>query len=297
MDVITKDATITNTGNDDAFPGTFRVILSTPTEDRDGEEVRTAEWKTPLPEHITFDTDHGMSVASTVGSGTPYIDTATGNLIVDGTYSTLQHAQDTRTLVKEKHIRTTSVTFRRIRNGQKDGRTVMQRELLNGSFVSVPANPEAIILESKSIAAKAGRRNSNADQEHLDAIARHAIALGATPPSSGGDTNSDEDVAAGKSVSRQTVAKAATLDSVLELLAGTDLEELPADVRQAIELIRAADADGDVTPDSDEDVETAAPTVTAEEAAAAEKAAEAERIDIIQRAARKRFALNLSEGN
>ena len=77
MDVIRKDATITNT--DDAFPGTFEVILSAPTKDRDGETLLPSEWKQPLPDHITFDQDHGMSVASTVGSGVPRIDEK-GNL-------------------------------------------------------------------------------------------------------------------------------------------------------------------------------------------------------------------------
>src|SRR4051812_39091574 len=103
MDVIRKDATITNT--DDAFPGSFEVILSAPTKDRDGETLLSSEWKQPLPEHITFDRDHEMSVKGTVGSGTPRIDDQ-GRLIVSGTYSSLPHAQETRTLVKEGHIRT-----------------------------------------------------------------------------------------------------------------------------------------------------------------------------------------------
>jgi hypothetical protein len=67
MNVTRKDATITNT--DEEFPGSFEVVLSAPTKDRDGDTLLPEEWKQPLPDHITFDSDHGMSVATTVGSG------------------------------------------------------------------------------------------------------------------------------------------------------------------------------------------------------------------------------------
>ncbi len=154
MNVIKKDATITNTGTDADFPGTFRVILSAPTKDRDGDTLLADEWKTPLPNHITFDTDHGMSVSKTVGSGVPSIDPATGNLIVDGTYTSLPRGQETRTLVKEGHIKTTSVAFMTEKT-QKDGVTSVQRELLNGAFVAIPSNREALVLSSKAFTGKA----------------------------------------------------------------------------------------------------------------------------------------------
>ena len=108
MNVIRKDATITNT--DEEFPGSFEVVLSAPTKDRDGETLLPEEWKQPLPDHITFDVDHGMSVAATVGSGVPTLNDA-GELVVAGTYSSLARAQEVRTLVNEGHIKTTSVAF------------------------------------------------------------------------------------------------------------------------------------------------------------------------------------------
>jgi len=136
--------------DDAADHGAFEVVLSTPDKDREGEEVKAAEWELPLPDHITFDNDHGMSVASTIGSGVPTIED--GNLIVRGTFASTPLAQDTRTLVAEKHIRTTSVTFRR-KSVVVDGARVVRRELLNGAFVAVPANPKAVVLSSKSLAA------------------------------------------------------------------------------------------------------------------------------------------------
>lgn len=172
MNVTRKDATITNT--DEEFPGSFEVILSSPTEDRDGETLLPEDWKQPLPDHITFDTDHGMSVASTVGSGVPSIDRPTGNLVVSGTYSSLPRAQEARTLVREGHIRTTSVAFMKSKT-TKDGKQRVQRELLNGAFVAIPSNRESLVLSAKSVDEKAGRRNSATDlaliQQAHDALA------------------------------------------------------------------------------------------------------------------------------
>lgn len=174
MKIIRKDAAITNT--DEEFPGAFEVVLSAPTLDRDGDTLLPDEWKTPLPKKITFDSDHGMSVATTVGSGVPEIDAESGNLIVRGTYSSLPRAQEVRTLVNEGHINTTSVAFMTLPKASKDAKP--QRELLNGAFVAVPSNREALVLASKGL--KAGARNSASDAEHIQAIHDHAVALGAT---------------------------------------------------------------------------------------------------------------------
>lgn len=146
---ICKAVGVVTKGADDAETehGTFEVILSTPAEDRDGEEVKAEEWKTPLPDHITFDIDHGMSVATTVGSGKPEID-GDGKMIVKGTYASTPLAQQTRALVNEGHIKTTSVAFMRIGKKGVDG---PKRELLNGAFVAVPANTEALVLTSKAL--------------------------------------------------------------------------------------------------------------------------------------------------
>jgi hypothetical protein len=175
MNIIRKDATITPTGSDEDFPGTFEVILSAPTEDRDGDTLLPDEWKQPLPDHITFDMDHGMSVATTIGSGVPSLNDA-GELVVSGTYSSLARAQEVRTLVNEGHIKTTSVAFMSLPKTEKDSKPL--RELLNGAFVAVPSNREALVLSSKGF--KSGARNSKSDAEHIQAIHDHAVALGAS---------------------------------------------------------------------------------------------------------------------
>jgi hypothetical protein len=148
--IITKAVASIQPADDDSESptGAFDVILSAQTKDRDGETLSRDEWQEPFPEHITFDTDHGLSVASTVGSGKPFINDD-GDLQVRGTYASIDRAQEVRALVNEGHIRTTSVAFLTHKN--KKSATGIERELLNGSFVAIPANPDAIVLSSKAL--------------------------------------------------------------------------------------------------------------------------------------------------
>jgi hypothetical protein len=70
---VTKTFATVELGPDDSAdgPGTFSLILSTDAVDRDGEIVESGAFN-PLPDHISMDVDHGMSVATTVGSGRPF---------------------------------------------------------------------------------------------------------------------------------------------------------------------------------------------------------------------------------
>jgi hypothetical protein len=279
MDVIKKDATIVATGSETDMPGTFQVILSAPTKDRDGDTLLPDDWKLPLPDHITFDMDHGMSVASTVGSGTPSIDPATGNLIVDGTFSSLPRAQEVRSLVNEGHIRTTSVAFMSEKQ-VKDGVSVTKRELLNGAFVAIPSNREALVLSSKAL--KSGARNNASDAGHIQAIHDHALALGADPKGAPAappkkslnvkDADSDPDA----DPTAMIAGIDAALDEAQDVFSSYDLTTLPDDIQQAIALVQAAGATVDELmdvvgiPDPDEDAtDSAAGTVTAAAADAA----------------------------
>lgn len=150
MRVIQKAlATIQDTDLDsDEYPhGGFTAVLSTPNVDRDGDELLREEWQ-DLPDRIPIDVDHGMSVASTVGSGHPYWDTETGRMMIDVAFSSIPRAQETRSLVKEGHISGISVAFMTDKT-KKDG--TPKRELLNAGIVAIPANREAVILAAKSL--------------------------------------------------------------------------------------------------------------------------------------------------
>src|SRR5581483_6057622 len=160
MDVVTKaEGTVTPVEDSTSKHGQFDVILSTSSLDRDGDELHPDEWKTPLPDKITFDSDHGMSLATCVGSGKPFINDA-GQLQVRGTFASTPHGQAVRTLVNEGHIDRVSVAFRNLPKTSKDSKPM--RELLNGAFVAVPANDEARVLASKAVKAVDWREDTMA---------------------------------------------------------------------------------------------------------------------------------------
>lgn len=161
MDITTKasagrfNAVIKSTTKDTNAPyGSFEAILSVPVEDRDGEVV-DAKCFDPLPDHITIDVDHAMTVEKTVASGRPFYD---GEVLkFAGTYASHPLAQMTRSLVDEGHIRTMSVAYMNARYevDEKDGLPHLRSaELLNAGIVGIPSNREALITASKSLAAQ-----------------------------------------------------------------------------------------------------------------------------------------------
>lgn len=180
MNITTKDFPVVGGEATDEHPfGTFEVILSAPTLDRDGEVIDAKAFE-PLPDHITFDTDHSMTCDSVVGSGVPYY-AEDGTLRVKGGYASDERSQIIRQKVAEKHIRTTSVTFmaaERIKD-EKSIDHVVKAELLNGTFTPVPSNRESVVLSAKSIVAKAGARNSKSDAEKIQGMHDLASDLGA----------------------------------------------------------------------------------------------------------------------
>ncbi len=169
--------------------GEFDLILSASTKDRDGESIRTRAFE-PLPDHISMDIDHGMSVATTVGSGVPSY-AEDGTLRVRGTYASTELGQTVRTLVTEGHVRTASVAFitgqvEKAAGGHKE---IVTGELLNGAFTPVPSNRDARVLSSKAFTAteemreaavKEGRRNSTSDSSLLQDAHDSLVAAGAT---------------------------------------------------------------------------------------------------------------------
>lgn len=144
-------ATIKAAGDGDDFD--FEAVLSIPTLDRDGEIVDAKAFD-PLPDHLTIDVDHAMSVEKTVASGTPFYE---GDVLkFRGTFASSPLAQLTHGLVREGHIRTLSVAYMgaRVETDEKDGRPhVRSAELLNAAFTPIAANREALVTAVKSMQA------------------------------------------------------------------------------------------------------------------------------------------------
>jgi HK97 family phage prohead protease len=274
MEVQRKDAAITTAPSDGDGPGAFEAILSAPTKDRDGDTLLPDEWKMPLPDKITVDIDHDMSVRGTIGSAKPWIDEK-GNLRISGTFARTPLAQEVRMLMADGHIDKTSVAFMSEPSTTKDGKTVKVRELLNAAVVAIPSNREAAILEVRGL--KAGARNSSIDAAHVQAIHDHALALGADPkgapkadpkpaPPKKSFMTKDADTDAGSDPIALIQATDAAIDGAIDLLATVDPATLPPAVQQAIALIQAADAAIDELmsvagiPDPDEDANVPAVT-------------------------------------
>lgn len=133
--------------------GGFTAVLSTPSEDRDGDELFRDEWKSFTQERYPLDIDHGMSVADTIGSFVPYFDGQ--KMMMDARFANTAKAQEVRALVTPdesgiRHIQSVSVAFM-VDKTKKSG--TPRRELLNAGIVAIPANRDAVILASKAASA------------------------------------------------------------------------------------------------------------------------------------------------
>lgn len=132
--------------------GEFEVILSAQTLDRDGEVIDAKAFE-PLPDSIPFHAFHDFN--DPIGRGVPFYD---GDVLkARGVFASTPRAQEIRTLVSEGVIGHTSVGFMAATCKDADDGVphITKGELLEGSFVSVPANREAAVLAAKEFDIKA----------------------------------------------------------------------------------------------------------------------------------------------
>ena len=168
--------TVKAASSPDAPYGSFEAILSAPTVDRDGEVIASGAFD-PLPQSIPIFADHVASVTTMVARAVPSYEG--GLLLVRGKFASDEMSQMVRQKILDGIVTEMSVGFMvpeetpnawQSMNGQ---RTLVKGELLEGSFVGIPSNRQALVLSGKALAAdilehvKAGRRNSAADQERL----------------------------------------------------------------------------------------------------------------------------------
>lgn len=122
--------------------GTFEVIASTEDVDRMGEVVRSDGWmlenfnKNPV---ILFGHDHG---SLPIGKATS-AEVKDRELIVKGVFASHERAQTVRKLYDEGIMKAVSVGFI---PHEMDGNIITSAELLELSFVPIPANSEALTL-------------------------------------------------------------------------------------------------------------------------------------------------------
>lgn len=147
MNKIYTKATIEKAEADD-----FIAVASTAAEDRHGEVVSVEGWdlksfkKNPVLLWAHDHTEMAVGVATKVwveGTG------KAAKLMIKGKiHDATEKARALKQLVKDEVIKTMSVGFRPL---EMDGNTFTKQELLEVSFVNVPANQQAIISAYKSL--------------------------------------------------------------------------------------------------------------------------------------------------
>ena len=128
----------TKTANDS---GTFEVIITTENVDRFREVIKLDGWQL---EHyrsnpvVLWGHDHDQPIGMATS-----IEVINGKMIAKGKFAPTEKAQEIRRLYDAGIIRATSVGFI---EKEREGQYITKAELLEFSFVSVPANPYALRL-------------------------------------------------------------------------------------------------------------------------------------------------------
>lgn len=120
--------------------GSFEVVATTEGIDRDGEVIKVSGWnfdnyyKNPV---LLWGHDYS---SLPIGAVTELI-TEGGQVVARGVFAKSEFAQEVRSLYDDGFLKTVSVGFIPY---ERNGAVITKAELLELSFVSVPANPDAL---------------------------------------------------------------------------------------------------------------------------------------------------------
>lgn len=121
--------------------GTFRVVITTENIDRYQEVIKLDGWElerylaNPV---VLWGHDHSRLIGMATG-----IEITDGKMIATGKFAPTPDGQEKRALYDLGFLRATSVGFI---EKEREGNLITKAELLEFSFVSVPANPYALSL-------------------------------------------------------------------------------------------------------------------------------------------------------
>lgn len=121
--------------------GTFKVVITTEHLDRYQEVIKLDGWEL---EHyrnnpvVLWGHDHNQPIGMATS-----IEIINGQMIAEGKFAPTEKAQEIRKLYDFGIIKATSVGFI---EKEREGNLITRAELLEFSFVSVPANPHALTL-------------------------------------------------------------------------------------------------------------------------------------------------------
>lgn len=125
----------------DAESGTFEVVITTENLDRYEEVISLSGWEL---EHyrnnpvVLWGHDHSCLIGMATS-----VEVVDGKMIAKGKFAPTEQGQEVRKLYDAGFLRATSVGFI---EKERQGNLITKAELLEFSFVSVPANPYALAL-------------------------------------------------------------------------------------------------------------------------------------------------------
>lgn len=125
----------------DSESGTFEVVITTENLDRYQEVIKLDGWdlahyrNNPI---VLWGHDHNQPIGMATS-----VDIIDGKMIAKGKFAPTEKAQEVRRLYDFGIIKATSVGFI---EKEREGNLITKAELLEFSFVSVPANPYALSL-------------------------------------------------------------------------------------------------------------------------------------------------------
>lgn len=257
----------------DADTGTFEVVATTEDTDRDGEVIRADGWdfepykKNPIVlwAHNFYDMPIGK-VTEIIQEG--------NRIIAKGVFAPTEKAQEVRKVYDGKFLNTVSVGFI---PREREMNIITRAELLELSFVPVPANPNAIAIRRavEELSAKMMKNTVNEEtkteeeivvstnsekvspEEMLPAMEAIMERLGADVAGMvvqakqeiatviGEEKKSEEEEIVKESVSQLEVKVGRVLSSSNRKLIGGAIEALEPAVAALKDLLTATDPDGD----------------------------------------------------
>lgn len=128
---------------EDTGNGTFEVIATTESVDRQGESILLKGWdiKNYMNNPVILWGHDYWSLP--IGKATE-VNIEGDKMVIKGIFASTEFAQEVRKLYDEGIVKTVSVGFIPL---EKQGNVITKAELLELSFVPVPANPDALSLQ------------------------------------------------------------------------------------------------------------------------------------------------------
>lgn len=144
LNFVVKESTLDGSGS-------FRFVVSRPTDDRDKEVVLSTGLT--LQKRVPVYADHRRTMEWMVGSGAPTL--SGSDLILDGKFSKSPLAQSIRELLADEEHREAigmSIGLISARKQVIDGKPhIVGGELMECSFTGIPSNRDTELLDLKSI--------------------------------------------------------------------------------------------------------------------------------------------------